>query len=90
MEMLIAAVALFLVYTILDKFNPAIEGSVDIANGKIERVKEEQETKNFKSSLKNAKSRAKIYEDVLALDTPVSAKDLKKLLAGKLKAEEKE
>ncbi len=88
MEMLVAAVGLFLVWIIVDKFNPAIEGGVDLMNGKIVRVQGDQETKNFKASLKNMKSRSKIYDDVLAVDHPVTAKDLKKLLDGKVKAED--
>ena len=89
MEALVVAVGLYLVYVVLDKFNPAIEGSVDLANGKVERVKEDQETKNFKASVKNTKTRSKIYEEVLGLDNIVSAKDLRSLLAGKLKEEKK-
>ena len=90
MESLIIAVGLYLAYVVIDKFSPTIEGSVDIANGKVDRIKKDQETKNLKADVKNTKARSKIYDEALELDNLVSVKEIKALLAGKLKDTPKE
>ena len=83
MEALMIAVGLYLTYVLVDRFGVAIDGGVDLANGKVVMTKQEQD-------YKNAKKRSKIYNKTLDDDFEIiSNKDLNNLLAGKIKEEKK-
>jgi hypothetical protein len=80
MEMLIIAVALFLVYVLLEKFNPTVESFVDLSNNKAQDLLEEQATKQV---AKRSKRVSKLED----LDVVISHKEFMKLVNGKVKAE---
>jgi hypothetical protein len=80
MEMLIIAVALFLVYVLLEKFNPTVESFVDLSNNKAQDLLEEQATKQV---AKRSKRVSKLED----LDVVISHKEFMKLVNGKVKVD---
>ena len=79
MEALIISVGLFLVYTLLNRFEVSIDSIVNTSNTKAKGMEQDV---NFKA----LKKRAKLADKVLDEDmTVISNKDLDALLSGKVK-----
>ena len=78
MEALIIGVGLYLVYVILNKFDPAIDVVVDASNNKAVNMLIKQEAKY-------AKDREKVNDKVEDLGEVISAKELLAKLRGKTK-----
>jgi hypothetical protein len=76
MEMLIIAVALYLVYTVVNRFEPTIDGIVDASNLKVDNMV-------LKQKAKYAKDRNKLQTKAEDLGEVISVKDLNNLLDGK-------
>ena len=75
MEMLIIAVGLYIAYTLINRFEPTIDGLVDSSNLKVDDLVISQK-------FKYAKHRAKLKVKAEDLEI-ISVKDLNKLLDGK-------
>jgi len=76
MELLIIAVGLYLVYTIINRFEPTIDGIVDASNLKVDNMV-------LKQKAKYAKDRNKLQTKAEDLGDVISVKDLSNLLEGK-------
>ena len=84
MEALIIAVGLFLVYTVLNRFEVAIDSVVDASNNKAKVMAQEVAAK---ATRKRSKLATKIADEDIFI---ISNKELDDLLAGKTKDTPKE